>query len=107
LAYVRQVLVRELKPGDIVIMDNLPAHKVNGVRESIEGAGASLIYLPPYSPRSQPNRKGVLKGQSNPTESRSAHRRGTLGCYWDRPPCLHPRRVPKLLRRLRLWTGLV
>ena len=54
LAYVRQVLVPGLKPGDIVIMDNLPAHKVKGVREAIEGAGAQLFYLPPYSPDLNP-----------------------------------------------------
>jgi len=48
-AYVEQVLVPVLKPGDIVIMDNLPAHKVKGVREAIEGARARLLYLPPYS----------------------------------------------------------
>jgi transposase len=54
LAYVRQVLVPELKPGDIAVMDNLPAHKVKGVRESIEGAGAHLVYLPPYSPDLNP-----------------------------------------------------
>lgn len=54
LAYIRQVLVPGLKPGDIVIMDNLPAHKVKGVREAIEGAGAHLIYLPPYSPDLNP-----------------------------------------------------
>ncbi len=49
LAYVEHVLVPELKSGGIVIMDNLPAHKVKGVREAIEGAGATLLYLPPYS----------------------------------------------------------
>jgi transposase len=54
LAYVEQVLVSELKPGDIAIMDNLPAHKVKGVREAIEGAGATLLYLPPYSPDFNP-----------------------------------------------------
>lgn len=54
LAYVRQVLVPTLKPGDIVIMDNLPAHKVAGVREAIEAAGAELRYLPPYSPDFNP-----------------------------------------------------
>jgi len=53
-AYVEQVLVPELKPGDIVIMDNLPAHKVAGVRETIEAAGARLLYLPPYSPDFNP-----------------------------------------------------
>ena len=54
LAYVRQVLVRELAPGDVVIMDNLPAHKVGGVRQAIETAGARLLYLPPYSPDFNP-----------------------------------------------------
>ncbi len=54
LAYVEQVLVPELKPGDTVIMDNLPAHKVAGIRTAIEAAGASLLYLPPYSPDFNP-----------------------------------------------------
>jgi len=54
LAYIEQGLVPELTPGDIVIMDNLPAHKVGGVRKAIEGAGASLLYLPPYSPDFNP-----------------------------------------------------
>ena len=53
-AYVTHVLVPELKPGDIVVMDNLPAHKVSGVRDAIEAAGASLRYLPPYSPDFNP-----------------------------------------------------
>lgn len=54
LAYVEQVLVKELVPGDIVIMDNLPAHKVSGVSKAIETAGARLLYLPPYSPDFNP-----------------------------------------------------
>lgn len=54
LAYVKQVLTPELEPDDIVIMDNLPAHKVAGVRQAIETAGASLLYLPPYSPDFNP-----------------------------------------------------
>ena len=54
LAYVTRVLVPELRPGDIVIMDNLPAHKVTGIREAIEAAGARLLYLPPYSPDFNP-----------------------------------------------------
>lgn len=48
--YVSRVLVPTLAPGDIVIMDNLGAHKVKGIREAIEAAGATLLYLPPYSP---------------------------------------------------------
>ena len=54
LAYVEQALVPELRPRDIVIMDNLPAHKVHGVRQAIEAAGATLRYLPPYSPDFNP-----------------------------------------------------
>ena len=54
LAYIAQVLVPALGQGDIVIMDNLPAHKVTGVRDLIEAAGATLIYLPPYSPDLNP-----------------------------------------------------
>ena len=49
-SWVEQHLVPELKPGDIVVMDNLSSHKVVGIREAIEGAGAELRYLPPYSP---------------------------------------------------------
>jgi len=54
LAYVEQVLVPTLKPGDIVIMDNLPAHKPVAVRQAIEKAGANLRFLPPYSPDFNP-----------------------------------------------------
>src|ERR1700704_4148961 len=54
LAYVKQGLVPTLKRGDIVIMDNLPVHKVAGVEQAIEAAGATLLYLPPYSPDLNP-----------------------------------------------------
>lgn len=54
LAYVRQILVPTLKPGDIVVMDNLPAHKVTGVRQAIEAAGATCLLLPSYSPDFNP-----------------------------------------------------
>ena len=54
LTYVKRVLVPTLAQGDIVIMDNLPAHKVSGVRERIEAVGAELVYLPPYSPDFNP-----------------------------------------------------
>jgi transposase len=54
LAYVAQVLVPTLRPRDIVVADNLPAHHVDGVRELIAAAGAQLWYLPPYSPDFNP-----------------------------------------------------
>ena len=53
-AYVEQVLGPKLKPGDTVVLDNLSAHKVAGIRESIENCGAHLLYLPPYSPDLNP-----------------------------------------------------
>ena len=53
-AWVEQFLVPELKPGDIVILDNLSSHKVEGVRTAIENAGARLLYLPAYSPDLNP-----------------------------------------------------
>lgn len=53
-AYVQQILAPELTAGDVVIMDNLPAHKVKGVRQAIEAAGAMLMYLPAYSPDFNP-----------------------------------------------------
>ena len=54
LAYIEQVLVPELSNGEVVVMDNLPAHKVKGVRQAIEKAGAQLRYLPSYSPDFNP-----------------------------------------------------
>ena len=61
LAYVEQVVVPTLKPGDVVIMDNLRSHKVAGVREAIEGAGAKLMFIPPYSPDLNPIEQAFAK----------------------------------------------
>lgn len=55
--YVEQCLAPALKPGDIVVMDNLTSHKVAGVREAIENVGADVWYLPPYSPDLNPIEK--------------------------------------------------
>lgn len=53
-AYVEQILVPELAPGDIVVMDNLGSHKGKPIREAIRAAGAHLLFLPPYSPDLNP-----------------------------------------------------
>ena len=53
-AFVEQVLVPELQSGDVVIMDNLSSHKRRRIRELIEGPGARLVFLPPYSPDLNP-----------------------------------------------------
>lgn len=54
LAYAEQVLAPELRPRVVVVMDNLPAHKISGVREAIEKVGAKLLFLPPCSPDFNP-----------------------------------------------------
>ena len=54
MAWVEQLLVPTLCKGDVVVMDNLGSHKVSGVREAIEAAGARILYLPPYSPDLNP-----------------------------------------------------
>jgi transposase len=56
-AYVEQVLCPTLESEDVVVMDNLSAHKVSGIREAIEAKGAKVIYLPPYSPDWNPIEK--------------------------------------------------
>lgn len=61
LAYVEQVLVPTLRLGDVVVMDNLPAHKLDGIHAMIEAAGAHLRYLPPYSPDFNPIENAFAK----------------------------------------------
>jgi transposase len=61
LAYVREFLCPTLQPGDIVVVDNLISHKVSGVEEAIRATGATLLYLPPYSPDFNPIEKFFSK----------------------------------------------
>lgn len=61
LAWVEQMLAPTLQPGQLVVMDNLPAHKVAGVKEAIEARGAELLYLPPYSPDFNPIENAFAK----------------------------------------------
>jgi transposase len=78
-AYVEQILAPTLKPGDIVILDNLASHKVAGVREAIAACGASLVYLPPYSPDLNPIEQAFakLKALLRKTAAR------TVSTLWD------------------------
>src|SRR5690349_11599846 len=79
-AYVDQVLVPELRPGDVVVMDNLGSHKGTAVRRAIEAAGASLLYLPPYSPDFNPIENAFAKLKA--LLRKAAER--TVGALWDR-----------------------
>jgi transposase len=80
LAYVDQVLGPTLKPGDIVVMDNLPAHKGDEVRALIEAKGAQLVFLPPYSPDLNPIELVFAKLKAL---LRAAAER-TVDALWDR-----------------------
>ena len=73
LAWCEQILCPLLWPGDVVIMDNLPAHKVAGIRETIEAVGAILLYLPPYCPDFNPieNAFAKLKAHVRKTAART------------------------------------
>ena len=61
LAYLDHAVCPKLKPGDVVVMDNLSSHKVDGVHRRIEQCGAELLYLPPYSPDLNPIEKAWAK----------------------------------------------
>jgi transposase len=61
LAYTEQVLVPTLRPGDVVILDNLPAHKDTAIRDAVEAVGATLLFLPPYSPDFNPIENAFAK----------------------------------------------
>ena len=79
VAWIEQFLAPELRPGDTVVMDNLGSHKVAGVKAAIEGAGATLRYLPPYSPDLNPIEQSFakLKGLLRKTQAR------TLEALWS------------------------
>jgi transposase len=84
LAYVEQVLVPVLRPGDIVIMDNLGSHKSKATRKAIRAAGARLFFLPPYSPDLNPieqvfaKLKHLLRKAQERTVEATWQRIGTL-----------------------------
>jgi transposase len=100
--YVEQVLVPTLKEDDIVIMDNLPSHKVTGIREAIENAKAKLLYLPPYSPDLNPIEQLFSKLK---TLLRSAAAR-TVTALWNAITnalnAFSPQEMRQLSQKLRL-----
>lgn len=89
--YIRQCLAPTLKPGDIVVMDNLPAHKRDRIREIIHAAGAELRYLPPYSPDLNPIEQAFAKLKAH---LRKAQERSLDG-LWQRIGKLIPSFNPR------------
>lgn len=98
IEYLQQCLVPTLRPGDIVIIDNLPAHKRDTVRQIIEAAGATLRYLPPYSPDLNPIEQSFAKLKAH---LRQAKKR-TIPALYDRIAraleTFEPREFPNYFR---------
>ena len=94
LEYVRQHLAPTLKPSDVVVMDNLSSHKVAGVQEAIQAAGASVLYLPPYSPDLNPielafsKLKSVLRREAERTVPGLWSLLGRVGEWFAPAECL-------------------
>ena len=101
-AYVADTLAPTLRLGDTVLLDNLSAHKVAGVREAVEKVGAQLLLPPSLLARLQPHRASLRQAESPATHRGGAHRARPLGRHSRGVHLLHPGRVPKLPRRIRL-----
>lgn len=89
-----ETLIPALRPGDTVILDNLQAHKVSGVREAIEAAGARLLYLPAYSPDFNPIeqafRAGLRQAEEPAPDRSSTDDPGTCGLPSGKPSPASP-----------------
>ena len=100
-AYVEQMLAPALSPGDVVVLANLQAHKVAGVKEAIRAVGASLLYLPPYSPDFNPIEQ-LRQAQGAAPEGRRQNTRRVVEHHRSAARRLHLGRVPELHPQLRL-----
>jgi hypothetical protein len=106
-AYVEQVLVPELRPGDIVVMDNLSSHKGPKVRALIEAAGAELLFLPPYSPDFNPIENALRQAQGPAAQGGRTHRRRPLARHRTHRRHFQSRGMRKLLRSRRVRCRLI
>ena len=89
-AFVSEVLCPALQPGDVVVMDNLASHKVSPIRQHIEGAGAQLLYLPPYSPDLNPIEKAWSKLKQILRTAKARSREALENAITDALPLITP-----------------
>ena len=101
-AYVEQFLAPALAPGDGVVMDNLGAHKVAGIAEAIAAAGASILYLPAYSPDLNPIEQVFAKLKALLRQAAARTRDEPLGHHRISARRIHSSRMPQLPRKCRL-----
>ena len=93
VSWVEQFLAPELRAGDIVVMDNLSSHKVAGVKEAIEGVGAALRYLPPYSPDYNPIEQAFAKLKGAAAQKPGANSRRIVDSHRRSDGSVQPRRM--------------
>jgi transposase len=105
-AYVEQALLPVLKPGDIVVMDNLGSHKSRAVRAAIRAAKAKLFFLPAYSPDLNPIEQALRQNEDAAAQGRRPNNRSDLANHRRAPRLLHPDRMRKLLQKLRICFSL-
>src|SRR5437763_1313872 len=96
LAYVEQILLPTLTPGDIVIMDNLGSHKRPGDPPPDPNRRRQAVLSAALLTRPQPDRAGLCQAQNPPAQGRRTNHRGHLETHWFPPRLLHPRRVRQL-----------
>ena len=101
-AFVEQLLLPTLAPGQIVVLDNLPVHKSARARALIEGAGCPVLFLPAYSPDFNPIEQAFAKLKQTPARGGRTDLRRRRRRHRPRPRCRHRRRCPRLFRPLRL-----
>ena len=94
LDYVVKVLVPDLKPGDVVVLDNLSSHKSEAIKAAIEAAGAALMFLPPYSPDLNPIE--LMFSKLKTLLRQAAERTVDAESYWRTPQSLHTTRMCQL-----------
>ena len=101
-AYAQQVLAPTLRPGDIVILDNLPARKAAAAREAIEAVGARMLFLPPYSPDFNPIENAFSKLKSILRKAAARTVPELWDAIRDALPRIHTERMHQLLHRRRV-----
>jgi transposase len=107
LAYLDHALCPALRPGDVVVMDNLSSHKVRGVAQRIERAGAELLYLPPYSPDLNPIEKAWAKLKQLVRSEKPRTHEALQQAIADALPMITPQNAQAWFRLTLNWVQLL
>ena len=100
--YIAEQLGPTLRPGQVVVLDNLSVHKAASIRQALAARGCALLFLPPYSPGLHADRAGVLQAQSPPARAGRSHPGGAPGGRPPGPRGDYPERCARLVRPRRV-----